>query len=345
MSAALEPADPSTEIRATYAAYLQGTLGRSPLTVAAYDHTLGKVADNLPHGDLLAATDAQLKQVFTLSAWAQGLTPRIKRSRLGTVIGFYDWAAHDAGVMTQPPTEGLRRLAGRLDGHTTKLPTYLPLAQVNRLVDELGVGSRGAERHGVRDQAIAGVMAYAGGRIAETICGLQVSDVDLRAGEITFRTRTKRGKQRSVPVSPLLRPLLERWLRVREDVPPEALFLTSRGTPHRNPENWTTYCLHPAAERARLQWVVCPLHGRDGCRPGQRGVPGGCNQAGWRVHPHTLRHSFAVEALRSGACNIAELRDLLGHANIATTNVYLALVKEPSSTERFRRRFGRKGAS
>lgn len=342
-AAALEPVDPgSTEIRATYAAFLRSTLGRSPLTVGAYDRVLRKVAWNLPHGDLVVATDDELKRIFNLSTWAQALAPRTKRSNLGTVIGFYDWLLEDACLISAVPTLGLRRLAKRLEGQTQKLPTYLAMPEVDRLMDALGAGSRGAERHGLRDQTIAGVMAYAGGRQTETIRGLQRGDVDLRAGELTFRTMTKRGKQRSVPISPLLRPLLEAWLRVREDVPSETLFLTSRGTPHVNPANWTTYDLDPAARRAGLQWVICELHGRNGCVPAQRGVAdSGCTQAGWRVHPHTLRHSFAVEALRSGACNIAELRDLLGHANIATTNIYLQLVKEPSSTERFRRRFGK----
>lgn len=341
--AELEPVEPSAEIRDTYARFLFSTLGRSRLTVDAYDRTLRKVALHLPDGDLETATEAQLKQVFAMSAWAQGLSPRTKRSNMGTVIGFYEWMVEDTGLLDVAPTRGLRKLAGRLDAQTQKVPTFLPMGEVDRLMEALGTGSRGAERHGVRDQAIAGVMAYAGGRQTETIRGLQLSDVDVAAGELTFRTLTKRRKQRSVPISPLLRPLLEAWLRVREDAPSEALFLTSRGTPHVNPENWTTYDLDPAARRAKLQWVVCDSHGRNGCVPGQRGAPGGCNQAGWRVHPHTLRHSFAVESLRSGACNIAELRDLLGHSNIATTNIYLALVPDKSSTERFRRRFGKQG--
>ena len=350
-AAEIEPVDHSHEIRAAYATYLKGTLGRSPLTVGTYDRTLWKVALHLEDGDLLTATDAELRQVFVMSTWAQGLTPKTKRAKIGVVVGFYDWLAHDACLIDEPPTKGLRRLATRLDSGTQKLPTYLTMPAVEQLLEALDsevttVRGKQVTRPrtlATRDRAIVGVMAYAGGRATETICGLQLDDVDLGRGEITFRTLTKRRKQRSVPISPLLRPLLEAWLRVREDAPSQTLFLSRYGKPYPSSEAWADHVLHRAAMRAGLQWVECEEHGRDGCVPPKRGHPGRCPLGGWRVHPHALRHSFAVEALRSGACNIAELRDLLGHSNIATTNIYLALVKEPSSNERFRRRFGKKG--
>lgn len=355
MSAAeIEPVDPSTEVRAAYARFLLSTLGRTRTTVAKYDNVLGQVARQLPDGDLVAATPTQLKQVFVMGAWAQALTTRTKRSALATVIGFRVWLAEDACLVPEAGVADLRKLAGRLGPAASKLPTYLTMPEVDRLMVELGCdvvdfGSQLIRRprfHGTRDQAITAVMAYAGGRLTETVQGLQVSDVDLDGRVITFRTRTKRGKQRSVPISPLLRPRLEAWLRVRDGMPKidtQALFITSRGMPFAKSEEWPPKTLHPAAERAGLQWVACDLHGRNGCRPGQRGAAGGCPQAGWRVHPHALRHSFAVEALLSGACNIAELRDLLGHSNIATTNIYLSLVPNPGTSERFRRRFGKQG--
>ncbi len=337
---ASQPTDPLD----SYRGFLLHVLGHSPRTADRYESTLRQVAGHLPTGDLLAASDAQLKQVFVMGAWARGLTPRTRRAALGAVAGFYGWAVED-GLLDRSPATSLRGLQRRLPSSTAKLPTYLTVPEVQRLLDALGSSGGVPRLHGTRDQAICGVMAFAGGRLTETVQGLRVGDVDLKAGELQFRHLTKRGRQRVVFVSPLLRPLLAAWLRVREDVPSEHLFVTGRGTPFAKAEEWTHKALHPAAVRAGLQRVECDLHGRDGCRPGQRGAPGGCNRAGWRVHPHTLRHSFAVESLRSGACNIAELRDLLGHTNIATTNIYLQLVKEPSSGERFKRRFGRKGAS
>lgn len=342
------PAVDSASLRVAYASFLR-TLERSPRTITKYDRILGQFAQHLEHGDLLAVSEVELKRLLATSPWFQGLSNSHKQAVLTAIIGFYNWLVEDAELLAVAPTAVLRRFQKRLPTTGRRLPTYLTMREIDLLLEAMNWER--VERpeatllrprlRAARDRAITGIMAYAGGRLTETVGGLQLGDVDLRHNEITFHLQTKGDKDRTVPISPLLRPLLEAWLRCREDVPGvETFFMSGWGGPIRKPHQWAEV-LHRTAMRAQLQWVECGVHGKNGCQPRRHGSTDGCRDAGWRVHPHALRHSFAIEALRSSACTLAELRDLLGHESIATTNIYLQIVRDASGTERFRRRFGK----
>ena len=132
--------------------------------------------------------------------------------------------------------------------------------------------------------------------------GLRVSEaVDLDVGDVQIHTRSgwatvrqgKGLKERRVPLSPLARRALDAYLEVRPEAGTSALFLT---------KNWQR-----VSERAVQQMVESAA---------QRA---GIEQ---KVTPHILRHTFATRFLAKGG-DLATLRDILGHANVATTSRYL----------------------
>lgn len=152
---------------------------------------------------------------------------------------------------------------------------------------------------GRRDRAILEVLYGAGVRISELI-GLDVDDLDLDSGTVLVRAG-KGNKSRRVPVGRAARKTVGDYLvrsrpellkRSKAGSSSGALFLNSRG--------------------GRLS--------RQGCWKILKGYAGGVG-LGSRVSPHTLRHSFATHMLDAGA-DIRVVQELLGHASLATTQVY-----------------------
>lgn len=148
---------------------------------------------------------------------------------------------------------------------------------------------------GVRDHALIELFYSSGIRLAEAV-GLNVADIDLTSGQA--RVVGKGDRQRTVPVGSRAGAALDRWLRERgllakADEP--ALFVSQRGTR-----------LSRSSVAARMDgWARAhglPVH----------------------LHPHKLRHSFATHMLESSA-DLRAVQELLGHANITTTQVYTHL--------------------
>ncbi|HEY5701769.1 MAG TPA: tyrosine recombinase XerC [Gammaproteobacteria bacterium] len=147
----------------------------------------------------------------------------------------------------------------------------------------------------VRDRAMLELVYSSGLRLSELV-GLEVGDVDLHEGLV--RVVGKGNKQRILPVGRYAREAIERWLAVRPEFAGEkmnALFVSSRGTR-----------LGQRAVQSRFsKWAR--LQGLD-----------------THVHPHMLRHSFASHMLESSG-DLRAVQELLGHADISTTQVYTHL--------------------
>ena len=165
--------------------------------------------------------------------------------------------------------------------------------ELGRLVRAVEQHEWGAEWMPARNAALVALMARAGLRIGEVV-GLDLEDVALneRSGWVTVR-QGKGLKERRVPLSLQARKTLAGYLEVRPEAETPALFLTKS----------------------------CRRLGK---RPVQRLVKSAAQRAGLQqdVTPHVLRHSFATRFLRKGG-DLATLRDILGHANLATTSRYL----------------------
>jgi len=181
-----------------------------------------------------------------------------------------------------------------------RLPKAISLAEVERLLAASGPGpdDQSADPRLLRDRALLEFLYGTGARISEAT-GLDVDELHLDADPVV-RLAGKGGKQRVVPVgSYAVRALQAYLVRARPalaaasrriSVSP-AVFLNARGGRLTRQGAWGV--LHAAAERARLP----------------------------DVSPHTLRHSFATHLLDGGA-DIRVVQELLGHASVATTQVY-----------------------
>jgi integrase/recombinase XerD len=177
-----------------------------------------------------------------------------------------------------------------------KLPHVLNYAEVQKLLG----APKGSEPTALRDRALLEVMYACGLRASETI-GLELADVDLREGFL--RARGKGSKERLVPLGRAAIAAINGYLRggrpklvgERQEA---KLFVNFRGGP------LTRQGLYKIVQR----------HARDA------GLAG-------KMSPHTLRHSFATHLL-AGGCDLRAVQEMLGHADISTTQMYTHLSGE-----------------
>lgn len=171
-----------------------------------------------------------------------------------------------------------------------KLPKVLDVDQAAQFVEVKEEGFLGS-----RDRALLELIYSSGLRLAEAV-GLNVQDLDLREGAVIVTG--KGNKTRQLPVGKPARAALKTWLQERAPMaPPEesALFISQRGKR-----------LTPRAVQLRMQ---------------QLSIKQNMDEP---VHPHMLRHSFASHMLESSG-DLRLVQELLGHANISTTQVYTHL--------------------
>ena len=177
-----------------------------------------------------------------------------------------------------------------------KLPQVLSQAEVTKLLDS----ARGSDPIALRDRALLEVMYGCGLRASEAI-GLEVGDADIRHGYV--RPHGKGSKDRIVPLGREASRALERYLRsgrpeLVHGEPQRKLFVNFRGG---------------ALSRQGLYKVIqrhAKAVGLDG-----------------KMSPHTLRHTFATHLL-SGGCDLRSVQEMLGHADVATTQLYTHLSRE-----------------
>ena len=173
-----------------------------------------------------------------------------------------------------------------------RLPGVLGEDAVTRLIAQPPDTPRGR-----RDAAMI-ELAYASGLRVSELIGLPLADVNLNAGFV--RVTGKGGKTRVVPLHASARARIERYIAVDRptqlrDPAERALFLTDRGAPMTRQAFWKILRGHAARAGVRL--------------------PAGC------VSPHKLRHSFATHLVEHGA-DLRAVQAMLGHADIATTQIY-----------------------
>ncbi len=224
----------------------------------------------------------------------RALGPRSIAIHLSAWRGLYRWWGR-SGEVALNPVEGIRAPKA-----PKPLPKALSVDQAVALASFEGEDGDTALR--ARDHAIAELLYGCGLRVGELV-GLDLRAGDAAAGWIDAADTTahvlgKRSKRRSVPVGAPALAALQAWLACREGMagPDErALFVSRRGTR-----------LTDSQVRSRLKAQAL-----------QAGLP-------THVHPHMLRHSFASHLLQSSG-DLRAVQELLGHANIATTQVYTKL--------------------
>ncbi len=188
----------------------------------------------------------------------------------------------DEGLRSDDPSHALPRMGARRG-----LPKTLDLSEIERMITAAGAYEGSADR---RIRLVALVeMLYGSGLRATELVSL---DARVFRGDQPFLIiKGKGGKERLVPVSDRARKAVSAWLEVR---PPNSHWLFPSGKSH--------------LSRVRLFQLIRELAARAGLEPE-------------RVSPHVLRHAFATHMLEGGA-DLRALQTLLGHADIATTEIY-----------------------
>jgi integrase/recombinase XerD len=279
-----------------FLAYLEFERGLSRNTLEAYRSDLLQFGAFLGRRgtDALSAEHADLAAF--LSELAEGgderppVAPATLQRKAACLRSFYRHLRRE-GEMERDPTADLR--APR---KSQKLPQVLSRAEVGRLL----ATPRGDEPAALRDRALLELMYACGLRASEAI-GIEMGDIDLTAG--VLRARGKGSKERLVPIGreaiAATRAYVERGrprLVGLRDEP--RLIVNRRGT------GLTRQGLYKIVQR----------YAKDA------GLEG-------RMSPHTLRHTFATHLL-AGGCDLRSLQEMLGHADIATTQIYTHLSAE-----------------
>jgi len=269
-----------------YVEHLRAERGLSPQTVAAYLGDLRAFAEWGRGADLdpLGATPQQVRE-FLAARRQAGLSERSVSRSLSALRGFFRFCVA-AGRRTEDPTELVK--AKEIP---RRLPKALSRAEVEAILAQPETDTPG----GIRDRAMLEVAYGSGLRVSELV-NLELNDIELDEGFI--RCRGKGGKERLVPLGGEARRWVEAYLgrsRPRYNRRGRAahLFLSQQGTAMTR--QWFGKSLKRYALAA--------------------GIPAG------KVSPHVLRHSFATHLLE-GDADLRAVQAMLGHARIATTEVY-----------------------
>jgi integrase/recombinase XerD len=254
----------------------------APRTVESYRRDLEDFARWLKAG-IADANAAQIEE-YLAELRAAGRTPATLARRLAALRSFFKHVML-VGARSDNPAAGIAS-----PPRTRTLPRTLSAREAERLIE----AAAGTTPRSFRDAALVELLYGAGLRVSEAV-GLERASVDLE--ERLVRCLGKGGKERVVPIGRRAAEALRRYLsRGRPFLDrrhrPE-LFLNSRGGP---------------LTRAGAFLILRKLADRAGLDPE-------------RVHPHLLRHSFATHLLEGGA-DLRSVQEMLGHADLATTELY-----------------------
>ncbi len=274
------------EFLSPYLARLEHARGASPHTLRAYTRDLTMFRTFIDERGIHEPAGITPR---ALRAWLgsldhRGLSPASIQRQLSSVRGFLRFLV-DEGVLTTNPALGLRQ---------RRRPRHLPAVLSEEEIKSLLSAPDRDTPLGRRDRALLEVMYSAGTRAAETV-NLNREDLDLARG--VARVLGKGRKERLAPLGSYAVHAMEEYLRDAQRPQPRpenaaAVFLGAKGT------RLSTRSLERIVER----------HVRT---------------AGIHRHatPHTLRHSFATHLLDHGA-DLRSVQELLGHANLVTTQIY-----------------------
>jgi len=259
----------------------------SPHTVAAYRRDLLRLRRRLAEQGVRRweEADAGALRAALQAERARGLSPRSLARMLSALRAFLDRLVRE-GRLPANPARDLRPPKAR-----RPLPEPPGVDQTARLL----ALPAGEDPLLVRDRALLELLYSSGLRLAELV-GLDLQDLDL--AEALVRVRGKGGKERVVPVGRRAREALEAWLRARPALaaPGEPAVFVGRGGGR----------LGPRAVQQRLRrWGAL------------QGLP-------MPLHPHLLRHACATHLLESSG-DLRAVQELLGHADIGTTQIYTRL--------------------
>ena len=271
-----------------FLSYLESVKQYSKHTISGYKRDLTKLSGyllNIDIEDWQSVNEHELR-TFVNSERRRGLSPRSIQRVLSTSRSFFEYLL----------IEGIIKLSPAQNINSPKSAQLLPKAMDADLVQRL-LDFKPNGLIEVRDKAIAELLYSSGLRLSE-VCTLDVQDLELK--ERVCRVTGKGNKMRVVPVGKKAIQAIRDWLIHRKELKhsksssSEAMFLNNKGKR-----------ISARSIQLRLEKLCA-----------QRGLPG--------INPHMLRHSFASHVLESSG-DLRAVQEMLGHADIATTQIYTKL--------------------
>ncbi len=284
-----------------YLQHLRVERALSKNTVDAYGRDLAKL---LSYAEKESVSEVEQVDLGVISAWIRemskgGLGPRSTARHLSAARGLCKFLMRE-GVLRADPTElQARPRFGR------KLPRALGETEMLELIDAPNPESL----RGLRDRAMLSMTYAAGLRVSELI-SLTPGDVDLARGVVS--ALGKGNKRRLVPLGEVALDHLTAYLEARVTAEQAAPTRSAKGRPTKGSARNPPQYLFPSPRGGKLtRQAFWKIVGKTARGAGIRG----------HVHPHQLRHSFATHLL-SGGADLRSVQTLLGHSNIATTEIY-----------------------
>ncbi|MEM1230362.1 MAG: tyrosine recombinase XerC [Pseudomonadota bacterium] len=282
--------DPNSALIERYLTELRVERRYSPHTIAAYRRDLKAFLTHLQATSTLALVDCDRQ---TLRGWAarlhsQGQAPRSIARALSSLRRFYEHL-REQGARLDNPVQGVRAPKAE-----RKLPKALDADRVGALFTNTPFAATDADPLALRDLAMMELLYGSGLRLSELV---GANRVDLSFEDASMRVRGKGAKERIVPLGRLCVEALRRYLATRNAVTPEAPLFTAGRAERR---------ISPRTVQHRLKHWSQQLLGTS------------------ELHPHMLRHSFASHLLESSG-DLRAVQELLGHSDIATTQIYTHL--------------------
>lgn len=274
---------------AAFLAWCRIEKGLAPQTLYAYSLAINKFKSYWAKRDQAGLPVASDLGAYLDALYATGLSSRTVAHHLSTLRNFYRFLLRE-GRVAEDATRFL---------HAPKqwrnLPKYLTREQVERVLAE----PKPELPRESRDRAMIEVLYASGLRVSE-LCGLKLSDANLSLGYL--RVTGKGSKTRMVPLGQKAQNAIREYLdcpraQLLRTRPSPYLFVTARGGPPTRQAFW---------KRLNFYALRANIH-----------VP---------LTPHVLRHSFATHLLEGGA-DLRSVQAMLGHADIATTEIYLHVVR------------------
>jgi integrase/recombinase XerD len=305
MSAENRPHSTSDQQVDAFLGHLRAERALSLNTIDAYRNDLAQLVEALSNvsssRDAVewGTMDAKVVEAYSASLQSMGYAPSTVARKTGAIRSLFRFLLEE-GILKQNFTEGLRaRRPGR------SLPAVISEEAVVALLQATNATPAPA---GLRDRAMLELAYATGMRVSEVVGELGVTEADLDLERGWVRCMGKGAKERQVPIYPGMVEVLQRYIKDarpalrakaakrRATVVP-ALFLNNRGMPLTRQGFWLI--LKRYAVKAGIG----------------------------KVSPHTLRHTFATHLLKGGA-SLRHVQVMLGHANIATTQIYTHLSDE-----------------
>ncbi|NOC44913.1 site-specific tyrosine recombinase XerD [Ruegeria sp. HKCCD7559] len=276
-------------------------LGAATNTLLAYGRDLKDFASWLQHrGSGFDQADRDQIEAYLIDCQAQGLSRSTRARRLSAIKQLYRFAFEEGWSETNPAIQ----IKG--PGRQKRLPKTLDVPEVDRLLAAARQTGR-SKGDRIRNTCLMEVLYATGMRVTELV-SLPVSSA--RGDPRMLLVMGKGGKERMVPLSPPARDALAAWLIARDQAEDQTV-----------------------EKGGQISRFLFPSRGKSGHLTRHRffllvkelAVQGGVSPE--KVTPHTLRHAFATHLLANGA-DLRSIQTLLGHADVATTEIYTHVLDE-----------------